>query len=201
MKFEHRALTPKQKEALAIGATLGRLLIAQKMVKNIEKRQSIATSLGIFLAADLADGVIARQFDVDTPLRRFADAAVDRVSVFRVGWAMSQVYPATQPYFKLLAARDVIVSASNAVHYWRTGEVTKGDGLHKAGSLSIAGFALCASTGNEFLTNISGIASTALYSGLALDYIANAIEPHGFIADGVRHIKPNFPLSTFKPKS
>lgn len=195
MKFENISLTRKQKEAIAISATLARLIITEKLVKDIEKQNGIAVSMGMFLVADIADGVLARKLDVDTPLRRFTDAAVDRVSIFRAAQAMSKVNPAAKPYFALLGVRDLAATTANTVHYLRTGEAVQGDGLHKLGSMSVAMFALSASTANELLTNIAGVASTAIYGGLALDYINNAIEPHGFVKDGVRHIKPKLGLA------
>ena len=190
MNFESISLTKKQKEALAISATLARLLITKKLISDIEERKNILGTMGVFLAADIADGMLARKLDVDTPLRRLADAAVDRVSIFSAALAMSKVNSASKPYFAILGLRDIVVTSANAVHYLRTGEAVQGEGLHKLGSMSVALFALGANTGDETVTHVAGAASTALYGGLAIDYINNAIGPHGYVENGVRHIKP-----------
>lgn len=194
MNIEKKPLTHQQKEAIAISATLARLIITRRLVKDIKERKNLVVSMGVFLAADIADGVLARKLEVDTPLRRFTDAVVDRVSIFEAGYAMSKVNPTSRPYFALLGVREMVATTANAVHYLRTGEAVQGEGLHKLGSMSVALFALAASTGDKQLTHITGVASTALYGGLSLDYVNNAIDPHGHVEDGVRHIEPNLAL-------
>jgi phosphatidylglycerophosphate synthase len=174
--------------ALAIGLTVIRLPLAERMARKTERKESIGLELGLFILADIADGVLARKLKVDTPKRRFADAVVDRVSVLRVGWAMSKANPVSKPFLQGLAGRELIVAGANAVHYLRSGEVVQGHGIHKLGTLSTALFGLAASTGNVLATKTTGLAANIINYGLAIDYIYNAIEPHGTVNEGVRHI-------------
>lgn len=57
MNIEIKSLTHQQKEAIAISATLARLIITRRLVKDIEERNNLVFSMGAFLAADVADGV------------------------------------------------------------------------------------------------------------------------------------------------
>lgn len=183
------AKNKRLKEAFAIGVTLSRLILAESVAQNISRRKSIVRPLALFLLADEIDGRLARRLGVDTPLRRFADAAVDRISMLRSGVAMAKANPAAKRYLLALAARDAVVGGVNAAHYLRTGEAIQGEGIHAAGTLSIAAFGLVASYGEERSTHLSGQIATAIYGGLATDYVWNLLEPHGEVVDGVRHIK------------
>lgn len=172
-----------------IGLTLSRLILAENMAKRVRERRGIALSLAAFIAVDIGDGVIARKLGADTPLRRFADAAVDRASVARVAVATMRTNAAAKPYIAGLAAREVVVGATNALHHFRTGEVVQGHGPHKLGSLSVALFGLAAASGNQVATRGTGLAANIINAGLAADYVASAIEPQGYVAGGVRHIE------------
>lgn len=171
-----------------IGLTLSRLALAENMARKVRERRGIALSLAAFIAVDIGDGVIARKLDADTPLRRFADAAVDRVAVARVATAVARTNKAAKPYVLGLAARDMIVGAANAVHYHRTGEVIQGHGPHKLGSLSVSLFGAVAAGGNQAATRATGFAANIINAGLAADYVANIVKPQGHVAGGVRHI-------------
>jgi phosphatidylglycerophosphate synthase len=176
------------REAAVIGLTLSRLLLAEKVAERIKNGQNVLGHMGIFIAADIADGCIARKWGVDTPLRRIADSVTDRVSVARVGMALHERYEHSRAHLGLLAGRELVVGAANVYHYVRTGEVVHGHGAHKLGSLSVACFGAATLTGNEAITNLAGRAANIINLGLGLDYISNAVSPHGEAYGGIRHI-------------
>ena len=175
-------------ESLVNVLTLSRLGIAEIMARKITKQESIVVPMAAFVIADVLDGVIARKLDVDSPRRRFLDAAVDRLSVLRAASAMYDINPTSRPYLAALAAREAVVSAANLAHYAKSGEVVQGHGFHKLGTLSISAFALGAASGNENVTHALGAASTTINAVLATDYVSNAASSHGDVIDGVRHI-------------
>lgn len=174
---------------IGIGVTVPRILLAGKMASDISSGKGIAWSLLGFVATDIGDGVLARKLGADTPLRRATDAVIDRASVALVATAVCRVNPVAIPFVIGLAAREVIVTGANYAHYRRTGEVVHGSGnIHKLGSLSLALFGAVAATGNETLTALTGLTSLGINVGLAFDYASNAIQPHGTVDEGVRHI-------------
>lgn len=189
--LEKSKIVSRRNEALCVGLTLLRLVAAERMARQVAKRQGIGKSLIAFIIADIADGVLARKLDADTPLRRFTDAAVDRLSVLRVGWSVAKINKAAKPHMAILAAREILVTGVNATHTIRTGEIVQGNSSHKLSSLSTALFAMAASSGNETLTHSTGIAMNAINISLAADYVANLIEPSGYESNGVRHIASN----------
>jgi hypothetical protein len=88
----------------------------------------------------------------------------------------------------MLAGREIAVSAVNAYHLARTGEVVHGTGVHKLSSLSIAAFAVGSSTQNRLATIATGTVAVGINYALAASYMVNAVHPFGNLEDGVRHI-------------
>ena len=173
---------------LAVGLTLARLPLAMYMAKRIEDKKSITGALVAFVAADIADGVIARKLEADGPKRRTLDVIIDRVSVVVASTSMWKVNRFARPFLSVLAAKESAVSLVNTAHYKQTGEVVNGTGVHKLSSLSVAAFAVAASTHNKAATITTGTIATVINIGLAADYFQNYINPHGTVQDGVRHI-------------
>lgn len=165
------------KEALFTAITAGRLIPALMLSRRIESHQPIAGLMAGIVIADLLDGVEARQHDADGPVRRVADSLVDMVSI---GLGMSALYrsnPTARPYILALAARETFVSVGNTINYAKTGEVLKGDNLHKLASLSIASYALAANRGNKTATHATGLMAVAINYRLAADYYASWKHP------------------------
>ena len=179
----------KAKEATVLALTLSRLLLADNIAHRTREGKRSLGRMGLFVIADIADGVLARRWGVDTPLRKAADAVVDRASTFMMAKAVFDTRPDSRINLSILAAREAVVGASNAYHLMRTGEVVQGHGIHKIGSLSVAGFGAIAGTGSETASRAVGATANLINAGLATDYLSNAINPHGEVVDGVRHIQ------------
>lgn len=151
-------------EAVGIAITTARLGLAEIMARHVKNEKPIVLDMATFIAADIMDGEILRKFDLDTTNRRIADGIVDHISMGRVVLEVIKKYPAARPYVGILTARAAAVGGMNALHLAETGEATKGQKYQKATNLATAAFAICATTGNEKLTHISG----AIASGIAL---------------------------------
>lgn len=179
------------KETTVVGLTLSRLLLANKIAQRSREGKRSLGYIGLFVIADIADGVLARRWNVDTPLRRVTDAATDRTSTFVMAKAVYETRPDSRMNLSILAVRELVVGATNAYHFIRTGEVVQGHGVHKLGSLSVAAFGAVANTSSEGLSRAVGVATNVINAGLAIDYISNAINPHGAVNGGVRQIAFN----------
>jgi phosphatidylglycerophosphate synthase len=179
----------KTKENLVIGLTLSRLLLASSIAKRTREGKQSVGRIGLFVGADIADGVLARRWGVDTPLRRAVDAITDRASAIMMAKAVFDKRPDSRLNLGILAGRELVVATANATHLMRTGEVVQGHGIHKLGSLSVAGFGAVAGSTTETISQVVGATTNAINAGLAIDYISNAVEPHGEVIDGVRHIQ------------
>lgn len=151
-------------EAPGLALTSARYLLAENMARKIHNSRPFLADMALFIASDIADGAILRQFDMDTPIRRVADGVVDHASIARVAYEVAAQNPSARPYISILAGRAAMVGALNAVHLLTTGEVTKGQWNQKATNLATAAFALVASSGSKKATHIAG----AVASGIAL---------------------------------
>lgn len=158
------AETNKFGEVIGIALTGARYLLAEKTAQHLKDDKPIFIDMAILVMADILDGVVLRQFDLDTPKRRVADGVVDHASVARIMFELAQKNDATKPYIGILAARAVTVGALNTEHFRRTGEVTKGQASQKATNLAMTAFGLVANTGNRTMTHIAG----GIASGIAV---------------------------------
>lgn len=181
--------TERKHELLATGYTFARLALAGHISKKIYKGENTIFHMSAFVAADVLDGVVARRWDVDTPMRRAADAITDRMSVLIMGKAIYDVYPASRTGLWTLTAREAAVTATNAIHTLRTGEVVQGHGVHKIGSLATACFGMASANMGDTMTRITGLVANTANFVLASDYMLNALQPHGELIDGIRHIQ------------
>ncbi len=156
-------------ELPGIALTAVRYGLAENMSNKIEAGEPITADMAVLIAADIADGVVLRQFDLDTPLRRVADGVVDHLSVARVALEVSKANPETKPYLAILAVRAAFVGILNGAHLLSTGEVTKGGHNQKATNISEAAFCLAALSGSRKATHITGAIATgiALYTSAA----------------------------------
>ncbi len=116
-------------QAASVSAMLARTLVAEKMVKRTRAGKTFLPEMVTFILLDVVDGVFARKAGSDGKLRRSADAILDRISVARVGWAVSQEHPPAKVPFVALFAREVVVAAVNTGHYLRTNEIVRGGRL------------------------------------------------------------------------
>lgn len=152
-------------EYAGIALTCSRYAIAENIAQRVKHDKPIAAQLTAFIIADILDGVVMRQFDLDTKARRVADGVIDHLSVARVAKEVFAKNEVSQPYIAVLGARAVAVGALDLIHLERTGEATKGQKNQKLTNLATAIFAVSANTRSENLTHASGfVASTIALS-------------------------------------
>ena len=150
------------REVIGVGVTSLRLGIAEHMARRVSDEESIAFDMAAFVTADVLDGAILREHDMDTPIRRVADGIVDHISIARVMTEVAKNNTTAQPYIGILATRAVIVGGLNLFHLVKTGEVTKGQNKQKATNLATAVFGVVAASGNKPLTHITGSIAAAI---------------------------------------
>ena len=177
--------TPFAKEIPGIMLTAVRYGMAEHMAHKVRDGKPVVLDMAAFIAADVADGAILRQFDMDTPIRRIADGVVDHVSVARVAYETWQNSPNSRPYIGVLATRAALVGGLNALHMALTGEVTKGRANQRATNLATAAFNLAASSGNRNATHIAGIVASGIAVGTAFSHLKDLGKKH---ASGIREL-------------
>jgi hypothetical protein len=152
------------REVPGIAITAARYGMAEHMARKCRNGDPIGADMGCFIAVDIADGAILRNFDMDTPARRVADGLVDHASVARVSYELWRKNPDSRSYIGVLAARAALVGVLNGIHLAATGEVTKGQSRQKSTNLATAAFTLAATSGSRTATHIAG----TLASGIAI---------------------------------
>ena len=165
--------------------TAARYGMAEQTAKKVQADEPIAADLAVFVAADIADGAILREFNLDTPARRLADGIIDHLSVVRVGYEVGKKYPEAIPYIGILAVRAALVGAANLVHLFKTGEVTKGRSNQKATNLASAAFALVATRGNEKATHVAGSIASVIAVTTAIQHFKGIGKKH---SNGIREL-------------
>lgn len=165
-------------EAIGIALTGARYLLAERMAKHVKDDEPIVLDMAMILAADVLDGVVLRQFDLDTPKRRIADGVVDHMTVARVMAEVAKKNEASRPYIGILAARAAVVGALNEEHLRKTGEVTKGQWNQKSTNLAMAAFGLAAASGNKKLTHLVGGIASGVAVATAFAHLKGLGETH-----------------------
>lgn len=113
-------------EVVAIAGTAARYMLAENIARRVEKDKPIGLAMGAFVTSDILDGMILREFDLDTPMRRITDGIVDHASQIRVAFEVVKKHPSARPYIGILAVRAAIVGGLNSLHLATTGEATRG---------------------------------------------------------------------------
>lgn len=144
-------------ESIGIALTCARYGIAEDMARRVKQDRPIVAPMAAFIIADVLDGVIMRQFNLDTRARRIADGIVDHVSVARVADEVYKKNEHSRPYFALLGARAIVVGALNLAHLIETGEATKGRINQKSTNLATALFAVLGNTNDRNATHVGGM--------------------------------------------
>jgi phosphatidylglycerophosphate synthase len=138
-------------------------LIPPVIVTFMVHPMATAAFLGVFMVADLYDGVLARRFDADGPGRRALDSVVDRVAIdscLIAAWAAGAM-----PGWVLLGllARDLYCGGLCMWMLVRRRAAIKVDLLYRGLSFLIAVWALAA----PFVTQTARTASAIALLGLA----------------------------------
>lgn len=173
------------REIRGLALTAARYGMAEKMAEKVRAEEPITANLAAFVAADIADGVVLREFDLDTPARRLADGVVDHLSVARVGYEVGNKHPEAKPYIGILAVRAALVGTANLIHLIKTGEVTKGRSKQKATNLATAAFALVATNGNRKATNVAGSIASIIAVVTAVPHFKGIGKKH---SNGIREL-------------
>lgn len=166
------------RELPGLAITLPRYLIAEDMARKVQRNEPILAELTGFIAADILDGVVLRQFDLDTKTRRIADGVIDQVSVTRVLHEVGKKNETARPYIGILAARAALVGAVNSTHLALTSEVSRGKNKQRAAHIATALFGLAAYSGNKKLTHATGIIATGISIATALPYFSGVGRKH-----------------------
>ncbi|HUC96200.1 MAG TPA: hypothetical protein VMR16_00860, partial [Candidatus Saccharimonadales bacterium] len=95
-------------EVVAIAGTAARYMLAENIARRVEKDKPIGLAMGAFVTSDILDGMILREFDLDTPMRRITDGIVDHASQIRVAFEVVKKHPSARPYIGILAVRAAI---------------------------------------------------------------------------------------------
>jgi phosphatidylglycerophosphate synthase len=98
----------RRKDKLLVVFTLGRLGFIPPIILLTGRSQAIvAALLGLFVAADIYDGVLARLWDADGPGRRALDSIADRVAIWPVFTFLTVDGYLSPLFLGLLVARDL----------------------------------------------------------------------------------------------
>jgi phosphatidylglycerophosphate synthase len=136
--------------AVLLAWTLGRLCLVPIVIAAfIISPFLCALTLAAFVAADLYDGVVARELEADDPTRRALDSIVDRVSVWAVYLAVCVTGYLPAELLGLLFARDLYCAIWCYRMMRAQGVAIKADWLHRSLNLALAGWVAVASLLSE----------------------------------------------------
>lgn len=176
------------KNALVNTATTGRYILAESMARNVKTGENIGLMMGLFVVADVFDGILARSVGAETAFRRGLDAVVDRASVIRVAFELSRRGKSYKKNLAIMAITEGISILANTIHTKNTGEVVHSGRLHKLGSLTVAAFGVSAVADMRWSESMGHIACTMQIAS-AIDYVSNSIAPRGTVSsNGIRYI-------------
>jgi phosphatidylglycerophosphate synthase len=97
----------KEMPPLLFWMTVGRLLLIPIVLVAFTASPILtALALGVFIAVDLYDGVVARHLDADDPARRILDSLVDRSAIWMVYGTLASTGLLPWFLFAGLLARD-----------------------------------------------------------------------------------------------
>lgn len=175
-------------KAFAVGITIARLPIADNIARDVKNGKSIRRKMGVFVLADVLDGVVSRRLDVETSTRRGLDSVVDRISIVRVACEVAKKNIDSRPKLAVMACAELIGATANLIHTRRSGEIVHSSGIHKIDYLGTALYGLMAAEDNPS-QRITGSIICAVKWVCAADFIGNAMHPRGFVDEnGIRHI-------------
>ena len=162
------------KEIPGLVLTAARYGMATRMARKVRNDEPIGADMVALIAADVADGVVFRRFDMDTPLRRVADGVVDHLSVARVAYETWQKSSTARSYIGVLAARAALVGGANLLQ----GEITRGGTSQRATHLAAAAFALAAHSDNRDITHLTGTIASGIAVGTAVLHFKDIGKSH-----------------------
>ncbi|GHG43785.1 hypothetical protein GCM10012320_08060 [Sinomonas cellulolyticus] len=125
---------------LAYGLTVGRLLLSAFMLTAIRDSEAFlaVVLLAIFVVVDIYDGVVARQFNLETGLRRGLDGFIDKVSIHVIAGFVCMGTRGGLVIWLIIIGRDICQAAVGAWVLYRKRVIAAGAKWHRAFTLSIA---------------------------------------------------------------
>lgn len=125
--------------------TLGRLgLVPIIIAAFVVSPVLCAVALAAFIAADLYDGVVARELNADDPDRRALDSIVDRIAIWSVYIAVVLAGYLPPILLMLLLTRDLYCAVWCYRMMRQRGIAIKADWMHRSLNLTLAGWVVAA---------------------------------------------------------
>ncbi len=173
MRAQHvidQIVPPRRREAVAVVVTLLRLPLAVGLAAAVYRSSLLLTAgwLVVVVAADVADGVLARSLHADTVIRRAADVVADRATIWSAFAAALAAHPQYWSLYTPLLVRGLVIVTGQVLCLTLRGRVIQGGGLHKANYLLLAAFGLAIVSGQgQLVTAVAGmVIALTMLSGL-----------------------------------
>ena len=150
--------------------TFGRFLFIPIVVMSLISSPAItAVALLLFIAADLYDGVAARQLGADGPERRVLDSLVDRASIWTVFFVATSVGLVPMVLFALLLLRDAYCGYLCQRMVRRRNVAIRADWMYRGLNLALAAWVVLAPLVGADVRLIGFIGILALSVVVAVD--------------------------------
>lgn len=150
--------------------TLGRLGLVPIVISAfVISPQMTAVALLAFIAADLYDGVLARELEADDTSRRVLDSLVDRIAIWSVYVAVSVAGYLPAVLLALLLARDLYCGMWCYRMVRDRNVAIRADWLHRSLNLMLAGWVVLVPLLSGSARSISFIAILGFSLVVALD--------------------------------
>jgi phosphatidylglycerophosphate synthase len=125
--------------------TFGRLLFIPIVIVSLVSSPLVtAVALSLFIAADLYDGVAARQLGADDPERRVLDSLVDRAAIWAVYLAATIIGLLPVALFMLMLARDAYCGYVCQQMVRRRNVAIRADWMYRGLNLALAAWIVAA---------------------------------------------------------
>ncbi|HEX3432726.1 MAG TPA: CDP-alcohol phosphatidyltransferase family protein [Solirubrobacteraceae bacterium] len=155
-----------------IAVTILRLVLLVPLIWGISHEPAVAAgALGLIVAVDIVDGVVARGHRLDGTRRRLTDAAVDKLMIHAASLAVVLKSPDLLPIYLPLLARDVGVCSVSLWLILRYKAFVSGRPIHRLASVTYALLGAAALTGNAAATLITGAVAWFVHYAVLGDYL------------------------------
>lgn len=196
MKDRRSRFNKVLKRAAPHAITIGRLFLAKEMTNRLKSGRAIHAPMALFLAADIADGMVARHFGGDNRGRRTIDGLVDKIAVFGVLATAYKQHPEARKTIQAMVAEEALTTTASVANYQRRNEVTKCGGLRKIALLGMSAYVCELSRDNieadeeaSLGTRALGVISVAAGAASTARALVNTVRPLGTVTDnGIRQI-------------
>lgn len=122
------------------------------------------------IAADIADGIVARHLLCETTTRRIVDAGIDKLLIHGACVSVVVADPRLVPLYLPLAVLDIALVVGNLAFLHARRVFVTGDGAHRLGSACIAVLGLLALCGAGRAVTVAGVVAWIVNYALAARY-------------------------------